>query len=152
MDRPALLALLAPLTRTIAGLDLAAPDAADRLAAAHPPHALGEVAVALRAARDAGWLTPRRATDTLSFGRLAKPGPETLGFAIDVVDIEGVGAAHAHPRGEVSLALAESGDPRFDGHAAGWVVKAPGSHHAPTVAGGRMLIAYWLPDGAIAWD
>ena len=31
----------------------------------------------------------------------------------------------------------------------GWVVESPGSEHVPTVEGGRMLIVYLLPEGAI---
>lgn len=150
MTAEALIERLAPLTKTISTLDLSAPDVSDQLNAAHPLSSLGEVISALRDARDAGWLTPRRATDSLTFGRLAKPDTAG-GFAIDVVDMEGDGAAHTHTRGEVDLCIAESGDPRFDGDPEGWVVKPPGSRHTPTVTGGRMLIVYWLPEGAIAW-
>ena len=28
----------------------------------------------------------------------------------------------------------------------------PGSRHVPEVAGGRMLIVYFLPDGAMEWE
>ena len=38
---------------------------------------------------------------------------------------------------------------RFDGHGAGWVVYGPGSAHSPTVTGGRALVLYLLPQGAI---
>lgn len=142
---------LEPLAATIRGLDLADPEVRAALEAHHPFATLSEVGEVLVAARDAGVLTPKRATDTLSFGRVAKAGPETHGLSIDAVDIEGVGAEHTHPKGEVSLCFALSGDPRFDGHPEGWVVKEPGSHHAPTVTGGRMLIVYFLPDGALQW-
>ncbi|MBP6368696.1 MAG: DUF4863 family protein, partial [Burkholderiales bacterium] len=37
----------------------------------------------------------------------------------------------------------------FDGQGAGWVVYGPGSAHSPTVAGGRALVLYLLPQGAI---
>ena len=37
----------------------------------------------------------------------------------------------------------------FDGQGAGWVVYGPGSAHSPTVAGGRVLVLYLLPQGAI---
>jgi hypothetical protein len=37
----------------------------------------------------------------------------------------------------------------FDGHGAGWVVYPAGSAHTPVVAGGRALVLYLLPDGAI---
>jgi len=150
MDAQALVAMLAPITRTIAGLDLADPAAVQTLRQQHPLSSLGSVIAALRGARDAGWLTPRRATQTLTFGRLAKP-PAADGFAIDVVDMQGEGAAHTHTTGEVDLCIAEHGDPRFDGEPEGWVIKPPGSWHVPTVTGGRMLIVYWLPDGKVAW-
>lgn len=150
MDAADLIERLSPLTSTIASMDLSAPDAADTLNATLPLASLTGVVAALREARDAGWLTPRRATDTLTFGRLAKPAAAS-GFAIDVVDMEGEGAAHTHTLGEVNLCIRESGDPRFDGAAEGWVVKPPGSHHTPTVTGGRMLIVYWLPEGAVVW-
>ena len=40
-------------------------------------------------------------------------------------------------------------DALFDGRAAGWVVYGPGSAHRPTVSGGKALVLYLLPDGAI---
>ncbi len=150
MDAAALIERLSPLTSTIARLDLDAPDAGGQLNAAHPLASLQDVIADLREARDAGWLTPKRATDTLTFGRLAKPAAAG-GFAIDVVDMQGEGAVHTHTLGEVNLCIAESGDPRFDGQVEGWVVNAPGSRHIPTVTGGRMLIVYWLPNGAVVW-
>jgi hypothetical protein len=62
------------------------------------------------------------------------------------------GPRHKHPRGEVNLSFALEGAPRFDGQPEGWVVFPPGSEHVPTVTGGRMLIAYFLPGGAIEWS
>lgn len=150
MTADELLVQLAPLTRTIASLDASDPDVAQQLEAAHPFADLGETVTALRRARDEGWLTPRRATETLTFGRLAKPAAAE-GLGIDIVDMEGEGAAHTHPEGEFNLCIAESGEPKFDGHGPGWVVMPPGSRHVPTVRGGRMLIVYWLPNGAVAW-
>ena len=44
------------------------------------------------------------------------------------------------------------GHPRFDGHGPGWLVYPPNSRHVPTVTGGRMLIAYFLPAGEIVFD
>ncbi len=49
------------------------------------------------------------------------------------------------------LGFAVEGDPRFDGQPEGWIVFAPGTQHVPTVTGGRMLIAYFLPGGAVEW-
>lgn len=151
MTRETLLDALRPLTATIQTLDLSDGDGASAaLNRAHPVAELSALRAMLREASAEGWLTPKRATDTLTFGRLAKPDAAD-GYAIDVVDMEGVGAAHTHTLGEVDLCFAEAGDPRFDGDPEGWVVKPPGSRHAPTVTGGRMIILYWLPEGAIAW-
>ncbi|HNC99809.1 MAG TPA: DUF4863 family protein [Myxococcota bacterium] len=44
------------------------------------------------------------------------------------------------------------GTPRFDGHGERWVVYPPGSRHIPTVAGGRMFILYFVPNGALRFD
>lgn len=151
MTREALLDLLLPVTRTVAGLDLSDPQAAAALEDAWPPARRRPLAAALREARDAGWLTPKKASDTVSFGRVAKPSPETCDLSVDAVDMSGDAAAHTHPAGEVSLCLAEDGDPRFCGHREGWVVVPPGSHHTPTVTGGRMLIVYFLPGGQMIW-
>ena len=139
--------LLSEICFTVAGLDLTDAQGAEAaLEQKHPPEHFAD---ALRAARDAGWLTPRQATPTLRFGRLAKPLPETHGVSIDVVDMAGAGAEHIHPAGEASLCLVDEGDPRFCGRPAGWVVVPPGSRHVPEVSAGRMLIAYFLPGGAM---
>jgi hypothetical protein len=42
-----------------------------------------------------------------------------------------------------------SGTAQFDGHGAGWLVYEPGSAHYPTVRGGKALVLYLLPQGAI---
>jgi hypothetical protein len=144
-------AALIPLCRTIAGLDLADPAAAKAaLDRAHPIAALGEVIALLKAAQAEGWLTPRRATPTLTFGRLAKAGPETAELGIDVVHMSGRGAEHVHPRGEVDLCFVDGGGaPMFCGNPAGWTVLPPASRHVPEVTGGTMLIVYFLPGSAI---
>lgn len=38
---------------------------------------------------------------------------------------------------------------RFDGKREGWPVCGPGSAHHPTVSGGRAVVRYLLPQGAI---
>jgi hypothetical protein len=83
------------------------------------------------------------------YGRVAKAGPATAGYSIDVVHMTGPGPLHRHPKGEIDLCFALSGAPTFDGRAPGWVVYGPDSQHVPTVAGGEMLIVYFLPEGAI---
>jgi hypothetical protein len=85
----------------------------------------------------------------VKYGRVAKSGPDTGGFSIDVVHMSGPGPLHRHPKGEIDLCFALSGKPTFDGRAPGWVVYGPDSKHVPTVAGGEMLIVYFLPEGAI---
>src|SRR5438046_2356742 len=74
----------------------------------------------------------------------------THGFSIDVVEMNDIaGPHHRHPNGEIDLVMPLEGDARFDGHGAGWVVYGPGSAHRPTVSGGKALVLYLLPDGAI---
>ncbi len=142
---------LSRLAGFVAELDLVdAAAAQSRLQQALPIAALGDVRDLVVRAHAEGTLTPNQAGG-IGFGRVAKATPASFDHSIDAVDIEGVGAEHTHPRGEVSLCFATAGDPRFDGHPEGWVVKPPGSHHAPTVTGGRMLIVYFLPGGAMKW-
>ncbi len=147
-----LVAAFQPLADEVAKLDLVdAPAATAALNASMPLSSLGELQALCEAALQEGWLAPKAATPTLSFGRLSKPTAALHGMSIDVVDMEGAGAAHTHPKGEVSLCFVQSGEPRFCGHPPGWVVVPPGSRHVPEVTGGRMLIFYFLPDGAMVW-
>lgn len=149
MERGPLLALAAPILRRVSGVDPGDPNAAlDALRALD----VSAFEAGIRAAHAEGWLTPREGGG-VRFGRLVKPLTETHGISIDVVDMSGSAAApHGHPRGEIDLAFAIEGHPRFDGHAPGWVVYPPGSRHTPTVDGGRMLIVYFLPAGEIAFE
>lgn len=106
----------------------------------------------LRAAHAEGWATPREGGG-VRFGRLAKPSPQTRGFSIDIVEMSGAATgAHTHLTGEFDLNLPLSGRPRFDGRDGKWVVYPPGSRHVPTVTGGTMLIAYFLPEGAVRFE
>jgi hypothetical protein len=93
-----------------------------------------------------------RGAPPVRWSRVAKAGPETRDQSIDVVCMSGAGPRHVHPNGEVNFCIALDGDPRFDGHPAGWVVLPPGSGHVPTVEGGTMLIVYLLPGGAIRFE
>lgn len=146
-----LIAALAPICRTVASLDLAQPAQAEAaLRDAVAPEAIAEIGAMLSAAFDAGWLCPKGGPEVF-FGRLAKPSPATGGASIDAVEMGGPALEHVHPKGEVSLCFARSGTPRFDGRGPGFVVLPPGSRHVPTVTGGRMLIVYFLPDGAMEW-
>lgn len=149
MDKDALLALATPLLAHLATLDADRPADAHRALAGFDVSAFG---AALRAAHATGGLTPRE-QGGVRFGRLAKADAATHGFSIDIVEMSGPAVgAHLHPAGEFDLCFALEGDPRFDGHAPGWVIYPPGSRHVPVVTGGRMLIAYFLPGGAIRFD
>ena len=96
----------------------------------------------------------------IRYGRVLPATDATHGFSVDVVDMTDIaGPHHVHPTGEIDLVmplagpgddgLVAGGDARFDGQAAGWKVYPPGSAHRPTVTGGRALVLYLLPDGAI---
>lgn len=152
LTRQKLIDALTPICRQIATLDLADTAAAEQaLEAAIDPAARQEIGALLGAAFEAGWLCPRSGGEGVFFGRLARPSEATFDQSIDVVEMEGPAAEHVHPAGEVSLCFARSGDPRFDGRGPGFVVLPPGSRHVPTVEGGRMLIVYFLPRGAVEW-
>jgi len=149
-------ALAAPL-REAASVDLADPAAArSALRRAWAPEGPAGQALraALIAALDAGTICDRGPSEC-RYSRLlkAEPGAGATGhgFSIDLVCMTAPGPRHRHPRGEVNLCFALEGAPRFDGQPEGWVVFPPGSEHVPTVTGGKMLIAYCLPGGAIEW-
>jgi hypothetical protein len=165
MTSESLLALLRPIALRVATLDLSAPEAArSELAAAFPD--TSAIRAAMLEARAEGWLCPRTAPilpgtaaegSEVKFGRLSRSSPDLGGCSIDVVDMTGEGAPHRHPNGEANLAFAvETGEgeegPRFLGFPEGFSVFAPGSRHVPTVTGGRMVIAYFLPGGAIVFE
>lgn len=104
---------------------------------------------ACRAGIAEGWMCSR-AAGGIRFGRVIKAGPDTHGFSVDVVDMEPVvGPHHRHPNGEIDLIMPMSDAAQFDGHGAGWLVYGAGSSHCPTVTGGRALVLYLLPGGAI---
>ena len=111
-----------------------------------------DVAAIARACREAirdGWMCNREAGG-IRYGRVVKPGPSTHGYSVDVVEMDDVvGPHHRHPNGEIDLVMPIDAAARFDGHGAGWVVYGPGSAHSPTVTGGRALVLYLLPQGAI---
>jgi hypothetical protein len=139
---------LAPLAEALAGLPLDDPAAARAEVERRAPFQ-GPLVQAVRAAAEAGaaagWLLPRE-NGPIRYGRAAKA---LHGFSVDAVLMSTPGPQHKHPNGEIDLCFTRQGDPRFDGHPEGWVVFGPGSVHIPTVAGGEMLILYFLPGGAI---
>jgi hypothetical protein len=97
-----------------------------------------------------GWLCPRSGTD-LQYGRLAKASSDTYDFGIDTVDMTNAGPGHTHPNGEIDLCFCIEGRPSFDGNPEGWTVYQKNTWHIPTVTGGRMVIIYFLPSGAISF-
>lgn len=96
-----------------------------------------------------GWLCDREGGG-IRYGRIFKPAADLHGFSVDVVDMRDIaGPHHAHPNGEIDLVMPIDGEATFDGRGAGWVVYAAGTAHRPTVACGRALVLYLLPDGRI---
>jgi len=96
-----------------------------------------------------GWLCNREGGG-IRYGRIFKPADDLHGFSVDVVDMQNIaGPHHVHPNGEIDLVMPLQGDATFDGRSAGWLVMPAGSAHWPTVANGRALVLYLLPQGAI---
>ncbi len=150
MSVEAFTALVARVTGRVAGRPLDAALARD-LNATLPGDgaAVAAIARACRVAIRDGWMCSREAGG-IRYGRVVKPGPATHGYSVDVVEMDDVvGPHHRHPGGEIDLVMPIDAAARFDGHGAGWVVYGPGSAHSPTVAGGRALVLYLLPQGAI---
>lgn len=146
-----LIDVFAPLIAAADGVSPSDPQAAGVLLRQRlDPHGASarELNARLRQLLDAGEIAQRGAPP-VKYGRVAKAGPQTREFSIDVVDMNGAGPRHRHPRGEINYCIALEGAPTFMGQPPGWVVEPPGSEHVPTVAGGRMLIVYLLPQGEI---
>jgi Domain of unknown function (DUF4863) len=142
--------LVGAITAHIAGRALDRALEADLNGAYSPASAtVRDVLAACRGGIAEGWMCNREAGG-IRYGRVVKASPATHGFSVDVVEMNDVaGPHHRHPNGEVDLVMPLEGDARFDGHGAGWVVYGPGSAHRPTVSGGKALVLYLLPDGAI---
>jgi hypothetical protein len=150
MQYEAFRSLVSSLTADISARRLDAA-LAEHLTRHHPPG--GEMYDKIRAACHdaiaAGWMCNREA-DGIRYGRVIKPGPETHGFSVDVVDMQDcAGPHHVHPNGEIDLVMPLDGRAALDGQGAGWKVYEAGSDHFPTVRGGRALVLYLLPGGAI---
>lgn len=98
---------------------------------------------------EAGWMCKHEGGG-IRYGRVIRPGPDTHGFSVDVVAMKDIkGPHHRHPKGEIGMIMPVEGEPRFDGHGAGWYVYGPDSAHFPTVTDGDALILYLLPNGEI---
>jgi hypothetical protein len=116
-----------------------------------PPggEAFDDLAELCRQGVDEGWLCDRE-QGGIKFGRIIKPGPDTCGFSVDVVEMSDIrGPYHGHPNGEIDMVIPVSTGAEFDGQGQGWLVYAPESEHYPTVSAGRAIVLYLLPDGAI---
>ena len=147
-SKQALLVALTPVMEHLKGLDPAAPNLAQALAAQFPfdGPVVREVKALVRQGVEARWLCERE-NGQVRYSRVLKS--EGGGLSIDAVHMAIEGAAHLHPAGEIDLAFAVAGAPTFDGRPEGWTVYAPNTWHVPTVRGGTMLILYLLPGGAI---
>jgi hypothetical protein len=142
--------LMQPIIATAAGR---ACDRAltDDLETAFP--ASGEVVTAVEQACHqaiaAGWMCSQGG-EGRRFGRVIQATPASHDLSVDVVDLtEIVGPHHRHPNGEICLVMPVDDGAKFDGHGRGWFVLRAGSAHRPTVKGGRALVLYLLPGGAI---
>ena len=139
--------LVQQITRVAKGRPLDSTLAAD-LNAQFPT--TGSAFRAIRAACDTGvaegWMCERE-QGGIKFGRVIK---DVDGFSVDVVEMaDVVGPHHRHPNGEIDMIMPIDSGAEFDGHGAGWVVYGPDSAHKPTVMGGKALVLYLLPGGAI---
>lgn len=150
MEVQAFEALIAGLTAEIAGRPLDA-SLADHLNHQHGPDSdtYRQIFAACQQAIAAGWMC-KQESGGIRYGRVIKPTPVLHGFSVDVVDMDSIaGPHHTHPNGEIDLIMPLTEGALFDGHPAGWCVYGPGSAHRPTVAAGRALVLYLLPQGAI---
>ncbi|VWX59330.1 conserved hypothetical protein [Burkholderiales bacterium 8X] len=96
-----------------------------------------------------GWLCDREGGG-IRYGRVFKADDALHRFSVDVVDMKDLaGPHHAHPNGEIDLIMPLEPGATFDGRPAGWCVYGAGTAHHPTVAEGRALILYLLPEGQI---
>jgi hypothetical protein len=142
--------LIEELTDAIEGAAVE-PDLGDRLNWEFPAGGLWftEMEALSRQGCREGWLCAREAGG-IKFGRAIKPDQQSHGFSVDVVEMDDiVGPHHPHPNREIDHVLPRSCEAAFDGVRRGWKVYPAGSAHFPTVTGGKALVLYLLPGGAI---
>jgi hypothetical protein len=97
----------------------------------------------------AGWMCNREGGG-IRFGRVVKPSDAIHGFSVDVVVMDAVqGPHHRHPNGEIDMIMPLDAQAKFDGRGRGWLVYPAGHAHSPTVTGGKAIVLYLLPGGAI---
>lgn len=151
MSKDAFHSRLADLTAQLANRPLDA-DLDRWLNAVHGPGsaAYDGLQAACLAGIDEGWLCEREGGG-IRYGRVFKAQDALHRFSVDVVDMQDIaGPHHVHPDGEIDLIMPlDAGTATFDGRPAGWCVYPPGSAHRPTVAQGRALVLYLLPEGRI---
>lgn len=153
MTNEAFLNELDPILKALPGIDLhQPPKAAASLNRMFPLDS--PLMLRLRELFDLGceekWLCTRE-VEGVFFSRVSKAVARTGGFSVDAVRMSGPGVWHRHPKGEIDLCFAAQEHARFDDEREGFVIKAPGSDHVPTVTGGEMSILYFLPGGEIEW-
>jgi hypothetical protein len=153
MSRDALIDALAPILDELAALDPADAGTAqahlNRTLPLEDPRVV-ELRRLFDEGVEAGWLCDREGGNA-RFSRVSKPSPETRGFSVDAVRMEGAGVWHRHTAGEIELCFARDPGATFDGQPEGWVVYGPGTEHVPTVEHGEMDILYFLPQGQVEW-
>ena len=145
--------LIAPITGSIGAhaLDQSLEQDLNRLFPAAGP-TYQDIFRACRTAIASGWMCSREAGG-IRYGRVIKPTATTHGYSVDVVDMPPLaGPYHSHPNGEIDLIMPWEAGAHFDGRGAGWRVYGPRSAHRPTVTGGRALVLYLLPAGAIEFS
>jgi len=104
---------------------------------------------ACQAAIAAGWMCNREAGG-IKFSRVIKPCDAIHGFSVDVVEMDSLkGPHHRHPNGEIDMIMPLDPGAQFDGRGKGWLVYPAGHAHFPTVTGGKAIVLYLLPGGAI---
>ncbi len=142
--------LIAGVTGRIAGLSLDG-QLDTRLNKEFPPDGVefNRIFDACKAAIAAGWMCNREAGG-IKFGRVIKPSDAIHGFSVNVVEMDDCkGPHHRHPKGEIDMIMPLDAGAKFDGRGKGWLVYPAGHAHFPTVTGGKAIVLYLLPDGAI---
>ncbi|MDM0112053.1 DUF4863 family protein [Variovorax sp. J22R133] len=150
MSKQAFHQVIADLSTQIAGRPL--DDDLDRwLNATHGAgsETFGQIKQLCEQGVEEGWLCEREGGG-IRYGRVFKAEDALHRFSVDVVDMRDIaGPHHTHPNGEIDLIIPLEGEATFDGRPAGWCVYGPGTAHHPTVAQGRALVLYLLPEGQI---
>jgi len=155
MGSSLLIERLEPVSRIVAELDASDPREAEaRLNREFPGDSeqIRQIREAALQALEDGTLC-HRGEPGMQFSRLSKPENTPGGSSIDAVLMENsAGPPHTHTLGEFCLCLPLTEGATFEDRTDTWVVLPKGSRHVPEVKQGRMLILYWLPEGAVVWE